>query len=129
MKRFILFVSLIFFFCFSTIQAQSKLSARELLEMDTDKAIPIISNLSKTESEELITQIRVEAKKDFEKIDNYYFLIHHLESIVAIEKEQTRLNSLHLVYILGLILFVSFLVFIFIKQRKAIESINRMLKE
>ncbi len=126
----ILFCFLFILVSYGGLQAQnSKISPEELLKMETDRAIPVISKLSKTESEELITQIRIEAKKNYKEIDNYYFLIHHLESMVAIEKEQSRLKSLNYVYILGLILFCVFLGYVFFQQRKAIESINRFLKD
>ena len=112
------------------LQAQkSKINPEELFYMLTDKAIPVISKLSKTESEELITQIRIEAKRHYQEIDNYYFLIHHLESMIAIEKEQSRLKSLNYVYALGLILFCGFLGYVFFQQRKAIESINRFIRD
>lgn len=108
---------------------KTKLSAKELLEMKTEDAVVKISKLNKADSAALITQVRVEAKTNYANIDNFYFLISHLERITAIEEEQERLRSLHLVYGLSLAILMVFLGIILYQQRKAVNHINQLLKE
>jgi hypothetical protein len=114
---------------FSQTQPKSLPTAKELLEMELDKTYPIIENLTKEESKELISQIRKEVKSEFKQADQFYFLISHLEEIQAIEKEQARLRSLLWVFGLGFLLFFSFLTYIFFSQRRAIRDINQMLEK
>ncbi|TGN10184.1 hypothetical protein [Leptospira ilyithenensis] len=119
--------------CFSvSLFAEEKSSAaalptaKEFLEMDLEKTFPILEKLTKEETKEIITQIRSEAKEKYPKIDHFYFLISHLEEMQAIEKEQARLKNLLWVYGLGLFLFLGFLSFLMIRQRKAIQDINEL---
>lgn len=97
--------------------------------MKTEDAVVKISKLNKADSAALITQVRVEAKTNYANIDNFYFLISHLERITAIEEEQERLRSLHLVYGLSLAILMVFLGIILYQQRKAVNHINQLLKE
>lgn len=118
-----------FFLLVTSISGEEKASAKDFLQMKSDKAMKLISGMSKIESAELITEIRKEAKKDFKQIDNFYFLISHLEEIKAVEVEQKRLKSLNLVYGLGLTLLLSFLLYVFMSQRKIIKEINMIKKD
>ena len=106
------------------LYSENQPTAQQFMEMNTEEAFSAISKMNKEDSTVLITQIRKEAKKDYKKIDNFYFLISHLEEIKAVEIEQNRLRSLHLVYILALLLFLSFLIYVFINQRKIIKELN-----
>jgi len=115
--------------CFSiSLSAEEKTTvlptAKEFLEMDLEKTFPVLEKLNKEETKELITQIRNEAKEKYPKIDHFYFLISHLEEMQAVEKEQARLKSLLWVYGFGLFLFLGFLSFLLVRQRKAIQDIN-----
>ncbi|GBF51551.1 hypothetical protein LPTSP4_30890 [Leptospira ryugenii] len=115
---------------FSFLFAQPVLAevpkAKDLLELEMDKALPLIESLSLEESKELVTQIRAEAKLTYPKIDHFYFLVSHLEEIQAIQKEQARLRSLLWVFALALVLFLGLLAYLMIRQRQAIEQINRL---
>lgn len=119
----------VFLLLVTSISGEEKISAKDFLQMKPDNAMKLISGMSKIESAELITEIRKEAKKDFKQIDNFYFLISHLEEIKAVEVEQKRLKSLNLVYGLGLTLLLSFLLYIFMSQRKIIKEINLIKKD
>lgn len=119
-----------FFFLFlislTVLQGQTRLSGSDLLNMPTDDALEAISGINQTEAQELVSEIRQAAKKDYKKIDNFYFLISHLEEMQAIETEQKRLGSLNLVYVLGLVLLLSFLLYIFVTQRKIIKELQHL---
>jgi len=111
---------------FSGIFAETanRMTAKDLMNMTNDEAFPLIGKLSKEDVQILITQIKQDARSQYKEIDKFYLLISHLESIKAIEEEQQRLNSLHLVYICALVLFGGFLVYLLIAQRKIISQIN-----
>ena len=104
-------------------EALSKtLNAEELLRMPTDKAFAAVQKISKEDSKVLISQIRSIAKKEYAHSENFYLLISHLESIRAIEEEQSRLRSLNWVYALGFFLFTGFLVYIWNRERKFLRE-------
>ncbi|MCX7997473.1 MAG: hypothetical protein N3A69_00790 [Leptospiraceae bacterium] len=120
------------FFCISfTLSAQEKkvLSADELFRISLDEAFQYVKKLNKEEAKVLIDQIRVEAKKDYPNIEKFYLLISHLETIRAIEEEKSHLRDLHLVYFLGLVLFVSLLLYTLYSQKKALEKIKQYKEE
>lgn len=113
----------------STITAQDKsIDPKELMEMDSDRAFELIGRLNKPQSEELITQIRVIARKEYKEIDKFYLLISHLETIKAIEEEEKKLRDLNTVYGLGLFIFVSLVGYSIFAQRKSIQAIEEHLK-
>ncbi len=113
----------------STITAQDKsIDPKELMEMDSDRAFELIGRLNKSQSEELITQIRVIARKEYKEIDKFYLLISHLETIKAIEEEEKKLRDLNTVYGLGLFIFVSLVGYSIFAQRKSIQAIEEHLK-
>lgn len=120
------------FFCVSfTLSAQEKkvLSVDELFQISLDEAFQYVKKLNKEEAKVLIDQIRVEAKKDYPNIEKFYLLISHLETIRAIEEEKAHLRDLHLVYFLGLVLFVSLLLYTLYSQKKALEKIKQYKEE
>ena len=123
---------IIFLFISSSLlfaeEGKTKLTATELLQMGESQAFQSIGKLSKEDSAELITQIRESVRKEYPNIDKFYLLISHLESIKAIEEEQTRLKSLNLVYGLGLILILGLLGYILYSQRKTSQNLNQLLK-
>lgn len=123
---------IIFLFISSSLlfaeEGKTKLTATELLQMGESQAFQSIGKISKEDSAELITQIRESVRKEYPNIDKFYLLISHLESIKAIEEEQTRLKSLNLVYGLGLILILGLLGYILYSQRKTIQNLNQLLK-
>ncbi|TGM24916.1 hypothetical protein [Leptospira levettii] len=121
-----LLFSLLFLFV-SALSAEPLPSAEEFLNMDLDKSIRLVESLSKEEAKVLVSDLRLEVKKSYPKVDHFYFLISHLEEIQAIEKEQARLKSLLWVYALAFVLFTGFLGLILLRQRKAIRDINQML--
>ncbi|MCW7474513.1 hypothetical protein [Leptospira levettii] len=121
-----LLFSFLFLFV-SALSAEPLPSAEEFLNMDLDKSIRLVESLSKEEAKVLVSDLRLEVKKSYPKVDHFYFLISHLEEIQAIEKEQARLKSLLWVYVLAFILFTGFLGLILLRQRKAIRDINQML--
>lgn len=109
-------------------QEKPKISAQALLDMKMDAAFASIEGLSKEESKEIVSQIRAIYRDSNPSIDKFYFLISHLEEIQAIEKEQSRLESLNLVYALGFFLFMGLLVYIWWNQRKIQIQLNRISK-
>jgi len=114
----------------STLNSQERnMSPKEILEMDSDKAFEIIGKLNKTQSEELITQIRVIARNEYKDIDKFYLLISHLETIKAIEEEEKKLRDLNTVYGLGLFLFVGLVGYSLFAQKKSIQAIEEHLKQ
>ncbi|PJZ38839.1 hypothetical protein CH354_06530 [Leptospira levettii] len=121
-----LLFSFLFLFV-SALSAEPLPSAEEFLNMDLDKSIRLVESLSKEEAKVLVSDLRLEMKKSYPKVDHFYFLISHLEEIQAIEKEQARLKSLLWVYVLAFVLFTGFLGLILLRQRKAIRDINQML--
>ncbi|NBU98299.1 MAG: hypothetical protein EBS19_08835, partial [Spirochaetia bacterium] len=84
---------------------------------------------NKTQSEELITQIRVIARSEYKEIDKFYLLISHLETIKAIEEEEKKLRDLNTVYGLGLFIFVGLVGYSLFAQRKSIQAIEEHLKQ
>lgn len=110
-----------------SLAAQNKesISAKQFLEMDIDKVFPLVEKMTKEETDSLITQVRQEARESYKDIDKFHLLISHLESIKAIQEEQKRLKSLHIVYSLALFLFVSIMGYILFSQRKIIKEIQR----
>ncbi|MDX1958721.1 MAG: hypothetical protein SFU98_09120 [Leptospiraceae bacterium] len=124
MKLFLL----CFLVAFFGIQSDSKqkLTPEQLLSMSDDSAKRAIDKLTKQETDELITQIRVAAKKDYPNSDKFYFLISHLERISAITEEQARLEALNSVYLFGLVSLTSFLGYLLFSQRKLIRSIETL---
>jgi len=130
MRRFLIIFTLLATVFQLNIHAEKKQYAPdEFLNMNTDRAFEIIAGLNKTEAEELVSGIRQAAKKDYKKIDNFYFLISHLESIKAVEKEQKRLASLNMVYALGFLLFTGFTLYLFLAQRKTIRELKAYLEK
>lgn len=104
-------------------------SAREILDMDTDRAFLIIGKLNKPQTEELITQIRVLARAEYKEIDKFYLLISHLETMKAIEEEDKKLKDLNLVYGLALLLFLGVIGYNIISEKKAIRTIEDQIRE
>ncbi len=120
---------LILILCCTLHSQERNMSPKEILEMDSDKAFEIIGKLNKTQSEELITQIRVIARNEYKDIDKFYLLISHLETIKAIEEEEKKLRDLNTVYGLGLFLFVGLVGYSLFAQRKSIQAIEEHLKQ
>jgi hypothetical protein len=120
---------LILILCNTLNSQERNMSPKEILEMDSDKAFEIIGKLNKTQSEELITQIRVIARNEYKDIDKFYLLISHLETIKAIEEEEKKLRDLNTVYGLGLFLFVGLVGYSLFAQRKSIQAIEEHLKQ
>lgn len=110
-------------------QSETKLTAKEFLEMKLDSVFPLIQNMSKQEADVLVTQIREEARKSWAQSDNYFFLVEHLTTIKAIEEEQSRLKGLLWVYVLGLVLFSGFVLYVLFRQRKLISELNEIIKD
>ncbi|HNF17615.1 MAG TPA: hypothetical protein PK453_28410, partial [Leptospiraceae bacterium] len=106
----------------SLYSEEKKVTASEIMQMQTDSAFEVIGRLNKTETAALITQIRAEAKKEYKDIDKFYLLISHLEKIQSVDEEQKRLKDLNLVYLLALGLFSGFLLYVYFRQRKMIQS-------
>ena len=118
-----------FFFTALILQAQAKkISSTEILAMEESKSYSYIAKLNKEEVASLITQIRSDVRKEFKNIDKFYLLISHLESIKAIEEEQSRLKNLNLVYALGLLLLLSLLAYVLFSQRAALKKIETLVK-
>ena len=131
--RYLIFKLIIFIILFNNSflisqEVKSQLTAKELLQMDSDRAFEVIGRLNKIQSDELITQIRLEARKEYKEIDKFYLLISHLESIKAIEEEEKKLKDLNLVYGLGLFLFVLLIGYNIFSERKSIRAIEEHLK-
>ena len=129
MKTRILSVLFFFFFSFSVDSQSRKPDVQELMQMDLDSAFGYIHKLSKTETDALITQFRVEARKDYKDIDKFYLLISHLENIKAIEEEHKKLKDLNMVYLLGLFLILGLTGYLLYSQRKILESIRQINSE
>lgn len=129
MIKFFISILLIFIpFIFIFSEEKAPITAKELLSMETDKAFELIGRLNKTQTSELISQIRLYAREEYKEIDKFYLLISHLESIKAIEEEDKKLKDLNLVYFLALTLFSSFIGFSLFSQRKSIQAIQDHLK-
>jgi hypothetical protein len=126
LNTFVVFFLIIFSSLLATEPTSESLSAKEFLNLELEKTLPLIEKLSKEETKELITSLRIEARTSYPKIDHFYFLISHLEEMTAIEKEQARLKSLLWVFGLALVLFMGFLAFLLLRQRKAINDINQL---
>jgi hypothetical protein len=130
MVKFYIFLLLIILpFLYLHPQEKSLISAKELLSMDSDKAFELIGRLNKTQTSDLISQIRVYAREEYKEIDKFYLLISHLENIKAIEEEDKKLKDLNLVYFLALTLFSAFIGFSLFSQRKSIQAIQDHLKQ
>ncbi|HMV78649.1 MAG TPA: hypothetical protein PL048_08980 [Leptospiraceae bacterium] len=112
----------------SLYSEEKKVTASEIMQMQTDSAFEVIGRLNKTETAALITQIRAEAKKEYKDIDKFYLLISHLEKIQSVDEEQKRLKDLNLVYLLALGLFSGFLLYVYFRQRKMIQSLERHIQ-
>lgn len=112
----------------SLYSEEKKVTASEIMQMQTDSAFEVIGRLNKTETTALITQIRAEAKKEYKDIDKFYLLISHLEKIQSVDEEQKRLKDLNLVYLLALGLFSGFLLYVYFRQRKMIQSLERHIQ-
>ena len=109
-------------------QEKPKLNAQALLDMKMDAAFASIEGLTKEETKEIVSQMRAIYRDSNPNIDKFYFLISHLEEIQAIEKEQSRLESLNLVYALGFLLFMGLLIYIWWNQRKIQIQLSRISK-
>lgn len=124
-----------FFFLFllfsTTVLPESKraLKVEELFLGDQDAVLSTIEKLSKEESQELVTKVRKEARKDYPQIDRFYFLISHLEEINAIEKEQARLKSVFWVFGLGFLLFSGFVVLLILRINRLSQEVNQLIAE
>lgn len=128
-KLFVFFFSLTLLSPLSLFsQEKPKLNAQALLDMKMDTAFASIEGLSKEESKEIVSQMRAIYRDSNPNIDKFYFLISHLEEIQAIEKEQSRLESLNLVYALGFLLFMGLLIYIWWNQRKIQIQLSRISK-
>jgi hypothetical protein len=123
-----LIIIFLFILCNTLIAQDKSIDPNELMEMDSDRAFELIGRLNKSQSEELITQIRVIARKEYKEIDKFYLLISHLETIKAIEEEEKKLRDLNTVYGLGLFLFVGLVGYSIFAQRKSIQAIEEHLK-
>jgi hypothetical protein len=130
-KNIFLLFGLLVFFSFGLVAQETKLTATSIMQMDPESpsTLKLIDKLNKEDAAALITQIRVEAKKDYKNIEIFYLLISHLESIKAIADEQKRLIALNQVYIAGLILILGLLGYIIFSQRRQIESIKKHTSE
>ncbi len=125
-------LSLYIFSIFSSpIFSQDKpsVTAKELMQMEADKAFELIGKLNKSQTNELITQVRLYAREEYKDIDKFYLLISHLESMRAIEEEDKKLKDLNLVYFLALALFSALIGFNVFSQRKSIKAIQEHLNQ
>ena len=128
------FSILIFYFFFiisipTFSQDKPTVTAKELMQMEADKAFELIGRLNKSQTDELITQVRVYAREEYKDIDKFYLLISHLESMRAIEEEDKKLKDLNLVYFLALALFSALIGFNVFSQRKSIKAIQEHLNQ
>ena len=125
-------LSFYFFFIISIptfSQDKPTVTAKELMQMEADKAFELIGRLNKSQTDELITQVRVYAREEYKDIDKFYLLISHLESMRAIEEEDKNLKDLNLVYFLALALFSALIGFNVFSQRKSIKAIQEHLNQ
>jgi hypothetical protein len=129
--KFFLFSFSFFFIIFTSIFSQDKptIPAKELMQLEADKAFELIGKLNKVQTEELITQVRLYAREEYKDIDKFYLLISHLESMRAIEEEDKKLKDLNLVYFLALFLFSALIGFNVFSQRKSIKAIQEHLNQ
>jgi hypothetical protein len=129
--KFFVFSFSFFFIIFTSLFSQDKptIQAKELMQMEADKAFALIGKLNKVQTEELITQVRLYAREEYKDIDKFYLLISHLESMRAIEEEDKKLKDLNLVYFLALFLFSALLGFNVFSQRKSIKAIQEHLNQ
>jgi hypothetical protein len=110
-------------------QDKPSVTAKELMQMEADKAFELIGKLNKSQTNELITQVRLYAREEYKDIDKFYLLISHLESMRAIEEEDKKLKDLNLVYFLALALFSALIGFNVFSQRKSIKAIQEHLNQ
>lgn len=127
-KSFISIFLIFIPFFFISPEEKALITAKEILSMETDKAFELIGRLNKSQTNELISQIRLYAREEYKEIDKFYLLISHLESIKAIEEEDKKLKDLNLVYFLALTLFSFFIGYSLFSQRKSIQAIQDHLK-
>lgn len=129
-QRIALLVLSIFLLSFSNLHSEEKtISAKEILKMDIDSAFELIGRLNKTQTAELITQIRLVAREEYKDIDKFYLLISHLETMKAIEEEEKKLKDLNLVYGLALGLFVVLIGYNIFSQKKSLQKIEDYFKQ
>ena len=118
----------------SKIRAQDK---REKIDFDKVQLFlqanpaesqKLIEDLSEQEMIEISSQIRFLARKKTPDIDKLYFILQSLEQKKANQLAQERLNHLLSVIFLTLVLFLGFLGYVLLQQRKIFRNISNIEK-
>lgn len=103
--------------------------SRKLLTLPLQEALSMIKKLSTAEAAVRTSQIRYLARKRNPDIDRLYIILRHLETLRATELAQRRLDNLLWVIAMSLLLFSSFLFYIYINQRRAFRDIQNIVKK
>ena len=103
--------------------------SRQLLQLPPQKALSIIKDLSPSEAAIHMSQIRYLVRKRNPDMDRVYFILRHLETLRSTDLAQKRLDNLLWVISSCLLLFSSFLFYIYMKQRSNLRDIGKLLAE
>ncbi len=102
-------------------------TTRALLAMDAGQMKARIESMSGEEAARVLSQVRFIVKDKNPDADKIYYVLEHLESVRASELAQRRLNNLLLVIVLTLTLFVGYMLFLHVDQRRAVRRMEAIL--
>jgi uncharacterized membrane protein len=94
------------------------MTAAEYLSLEKDQIFPKLGKMTKDEAKILSNEVLQEARKSYNQADHFYYLIQHLESIRAIEEEQSRLKSVFWVFGLVMIVFFGYVGYLIYQLRQ-----------
>lgn len=103
------------------------LSAAEYLSLPDHVARERAGALSAEETIQLLADVRQQIRPRNPDLDRVYLAIEHLESLRATQIAQKRVDRLALAVGVGLLLIVAFQLWIFLDQRRQIQSLQRWI--
>lgn len=102
-------------------------STKALLALDAPQMKARIESMSGEEASRVLSQIRFLVRDKNPDVDRIYYVMEHLESVRASDLAQRRLNNLLLVIALTLTLFVGYMIFLHVDQRRAVKRMEAIL--
>lgn len=128
-KIILIFICLIFSIYPETInQEEIEKNLNQILQMDSTRRKEYIEHLTSEEIETLLSFIKYKYIKKDKELETVFQLYETLANLKSIAISQKRLNNLLIVIIITLLLFSSYVSYIFIQQNKILKKLQNIEK-
>lgn len=124
-KIILIFMCMIFSIDSETInQEEIEKNLKQIIEMDSNKRKEYIEQLTSEEIETLLSFIKFKYIKKDKELEAVFQLYETLANLKSIAISQKRLNNLLLVIIITLLLFSTYVSYVFIQQNKILKKLQ-----